>query len=146
MENPPSENETTPVSKLKCDHCDKSFGRRKNLNQHIARIHKAQRYKCNVCDALLSSGFRLKHLSSIHKKKQISNLSKVNWLLQRTKGMKHYLKRKSISFANKLPTFGNWKSKLQNRRLSSKISGKRSQVDPAINDLFAQAFFFVSIL
>lgn len=70
MENPPSEGETTSVGKLKCDHCDKSFGQRKNLNQHISRIHNAQRYKCNVCDALLSSGFRLKqHLSSIHKKK-----------------------------------------------------------------------------
>lgn len=69
MEN--SQSATTSVAKLKCDHCSKTFGQRKNLNQHIARVHLAQRYKCNVCDALLSSGFRLKnHLSSVHKKKK----------------------------------------------------------------------------
>lgn len=68
MENP--QIASTIVVKLKCDHCDKPFGQRKNLNQHIARVHNGQRYKCNVCDALLSSGFRLKtHMSLIHKKK-----------------------------------------------------------------------------
>lgn len=68
MESPQSSAASIP--ELKCDHCSKTFGQRKNLNQHITRIHKAQRYECNVCHALLSSGFRLKnHLISVHKKK-----------------------------------------------------------------------------
>lgn len=58
------------ASKKQCCHCNKTFSQQKNLNQHIARIHNAHRYKCNDCDALLSSGFRLKtHLSLVHKKK-----------------------------------------------------------------------------
>lgn len=57
-------------TKLQCEHCTKTFGQRKNLNQHIARIHMARRYECNVCHVLLSSGFRLKnHMSAVHKKK-----------------------------------------------------------------------------
>lgn len=47
--------------------CKKTFGEKKNLNQHIKRVHKKNLFKCKVCDEILSSAFRLKeHSTNIH--------------------------------------------------------------------------------
>lgn len=85
MENQPSS--STSVAEFKCAHCNKTFGRPKNLNQHIARIHNSQRYKCDECGALLSSGFRLKtHLAVVHKKKNKINFVKSHLVTKRSDG------------------------------------------------------------
>lgn len=58
------------LGRFKCSVCLKTFGQKKNLNQHFNRKHFNRRYECFVCQEQLSSGFRLKsHLLRFHKKK-----------------------------------------------------------------------------
>ena len=50
---------------LQCEHCDKAFSTRSNLNKHVSSIHEEKKpFKCDVCDYSCSRKDALtKHVS-----------------------------------------------------------------------------------
>ena len=60
---------------FKCTECNKSFGYRNVLNNHIKSIHdKSKPYKCNICNGQFKLEHNLKsHIKSVHKGKNHNN-------------------------------------------------------------------------
>lgn len=55
----------------KCTHrgCKKSYISRKNLNQHVKRVHLGKKYKCSLCSKILETKDSVKrHVNTIHRK------------------------------------------------------------------------------
>ena len=53
--------------KASCEYCDKEFSSRKNLRQHIRRIHFKIIEKCPVCDKYFDKEYLKKHIRTVHK-------------------------------------------------------------------------------
>ena len=53
-----------------CDHCDKKFGHRGHLNQHISMVHEKKKdFACDQCDKKFGQrGHLNQHISSVHEK------------------------------------------------------------------------------
>lgn len=122
------ENSSKSNNPLQCPHCNKIYGQRKNLNQHIARVHESQRYKCEICDALLSSGYRLKsHLFKVHKKKNQIKFAKSALVVKTQSGFetspdaKQYIIREQAEQISKLKIQLK-KSKAALKNLKKKVS------------------------
>ena len=59
------------IRNYKCDHCQKSFGRKPELERHIEARHQMVKYKCDVCSSVFTSKSYLTH----HKRKHLSTES-----------------------------------------------------------------------
>ena len=59
------------IRNFKCDHCQKSFGRKPELERHIEARHQMVKYKCDVCSSVFTSKSYLTH----HKRKHLSTES-----------------------------------------------------------------------
>lgn len=63
--------ETSTKKTVECDHCNKKFSKRSNLNIHIEKEHKLRKYSCPYCNRNLNTKFAyLRHVKnkSIHPK------------------------------------------------------------------------------
>jgi len=60
------------MTKFNCEHCDKTFGQKGNLNVHINTIHlKQKNYKCDHCNESFGQKQNLNtHINTIHLKQK----------------------------------------------------------------------------
>jgi len=60
------------MTKFNCEHCDKTFGHKGNLNVHINTIHlKQQNYKCEHCESAFGyKGDLNRHINTVHLKQK----------------------------------------------------------------------------
>lgn len=60
--------------RLKCQHCDKTYSKLSNLNNHIESKHKLRRFNCTICNKPLSSKFAFdRHMKNKHNQKEAVN-------------------------------------------------------------------------
>ena len=58
-------------SSMKCEHCEKSFGKLSDKKRHVSVIHEGNKplklHKCNECDKTFSRNYELsRHINSVH--------------------------------------------------------------------------------
>jgi len=78
------------MTEFNCEHCDKTFGQKGNLNVHINTIHlKQKNFKCDQCEYICGRKGNLNiHINTIHLKKRNFKCEHCEY----TCGQKCYLK------------------------------------------------------
>ena len=57
------------VKNFACSQCDKRFGRKSNLDTHVARLHEKLNYPCDICEKTFTTKDNLtRHKKNIHDK------------------------------------------------------------------------------
>ena len=52
----------------KCDLCNKSFARQKELGRHVRIVHENQRHECGICHQLFTRKYTLTKHKKLHDK------------------------------------------------------------------------------
>ena len=75
----PKKNTTNKQTTIKCDHCEKSFSSKQDLNRHVSAVHDGRKpFQCPICFMEVSfQGNLRKHIREIHDKINNSNVKNV---------------------------------------------------------------------
>ena len=57
------------LKKFQCEHCEKAFGQKSNLRNHVKNIHGGKKMKCDFCDKFLFQYSMKRHIESAHKQR-----------------------------------------------------------------------------
>ena len=58
----------------KCDLCNKTFARQRELGRHVRIVHENQRHECGICHKLFTRKYTLTKHKKLHDKVINSNI------------------------------------------------------------------------